>query len=74
KDIYLRLTDKAKTTARLLIEEQKIDAKLLQLFERNNLTSLPQEQIIVYNLQGNIIYESENRPDRIVDELDLLTG
>ncbi len=72
RDFYLRLTDKAKTTARLLIEEQKIDAKLLQLFERNNLTSLPQEQIIVYNLQGKIIYESENRPDRIVDELDLL--
>lgn len=72
KDFYLRLSDKAKTTARLLIEEEKIDAQLLKLFERNNLTSLPEEQIIVYNSRNQIVYESDNRPDRLADKLHLL--
>lgn len=72
KDFYLRLSDKAKTTARLLIEEEKFDTHLLQLFERNNLTSLPEEQIVIYNHDDEIIYESENRPDQLVEKLNLL--
>ena len=61
RDFYLRLSDKAKTTARLLLDEAEVDTRLLRIIERNNLTALPQEQINVYDQQGRLVYSTQSR-------------
>jgi signal transduction histidine kinase len=61
-EFYTRLKDKARTTARLLIEVDEVDANLLKIIDRNNLTSLPREQIIVYNYLNQIVYDSDDNP------------
>lgn len=73
RDFYNRLADKATTTASLLIEEDEINSTILQLIERKNLTSLPEEHIIIYNQQNKIIYASANTAGEIADRKDLLT-
>ncbi|GAB3928965.1 sensor histidine kinase [Larkinella terrae] len=72
KHFYTRLGDKAKTTALLLIEEDEINPKLLQLIERKNLTSLPEEHIIVYNQQNKVIYASADTTGDLGPHNDLL--
>ncbi|RAJ95556.1 signal transduction histidine kinase [Larkinella arboricola] len=73
RDFYNRLVDKAKTTASLLIEENEINSALLQLIERKNLTSLPEEHIIIYNQQNKIMYASANTSSEMADRNNLLT-
>ncbi|WP_234735538.1 sensor histidine kinase [Tellurirhabdus bombi] len=58
--------------ARLLIEEDEVSPKIIQLIERNNLTALPKEHIIIYNPNNKIIYASVDTPNKIVEELNLL--
>lgn len=60
RDFYLRLSDKAKTTARLLLDEDEITMRLLRIFEQNNLTALPEEQINIYNQQNRMIYATQD--------------
>ncbi|CAN5488239.1 HAMP domain-containing sensor histidine kinase [soil metagenome] len=60
RDFYLRLSDKVKNTARLLLEEDEIDARLFRIIERNNLTALPEEQINVYNSNNRIVYSTRD--------------
>ncbi|GAB3999778.1 HAMP domain-containing sensor histidine kinase [Spirosoma daeguense] len=59
RDFYLRLSDKAKTIARLYLDEEKIDTNLLHIIERNNLTALPKEQINIYDPQGRRVYSTQ---------------
>ncbi|GAB3943775.1 HAMP domain-containing sensor histidine kinase [Spirosoma harenae] len=61
RDFYLRLSDKAKTIARLLLDEEEIDTRLLHVIERNNLTALPKEQINIYDQQGRMVYSTQPR-------------
>lgn len=72
RDFYYRLTDKARITARLLIEEEEIDPAILRLIERNNLTSLPEEHIVIYDQQNKQIYASAGTAQEIVGRQDLL--
>ncbi|GAB4021988.1 HAMP domain-containing sensor histidine kinase [Spirosoma koreense] len=60
RDFYLRLSDKAKNTARLLLDEAEIDARLFKIIERNNLTALPEEQINVYDQQNRMVYSTRD--------------
>ncbi|SFE61544.1 sensor histidine kinase [Spirosoma endophyticum] len=60
RDFYFRLSDKVKNTARLLLEEDEIDARLFRIIERNNLTALPEEQINVYNSNNRIVYSTRD--------------
>jgi signal transduction histidine kinase len=62
REFYGRLRDKARTTARLLIEVDEVNANLLKVIDRNNLTSLPQEQVMVYNALNQIVYDSDENP------------
>ncbi|MBD2701265.1 HAMP domain-containing protein [Spirosoma sp. BT702] len=59
RDFYLRLSDKAKTIARLFLDEEEIDTRLLRVIERNNLTALPREQINIYDQQGRMVYSTQ---------------
>lgn len=69
RDFYTRLSDKAKNTARLLLDEDEIDTRMLRIIERNNLTALPEEQINIYDQNSRIIYSTRDssilKPDAI---------
>jgi signal transduction histidine kinase len=63
-EFYKRLIDKANTTAHFLLEVDEITPELLKIIDRNNLTSLFQEQVIIYNYQNKVIYDSDEDPVR----------
>lgn len=71
-DFYTRLEERVKTTIRLLLGVDEVDQGLLQIIERNNLTSLPEQQISVYNEQNTVIYTSNETPDAVPGSLSLL--
>ncbi|GAB3895995.1 HAMP domain-containing sensor histidine kinase [Spirosoma agri] len=70
RDFYLRLSDKARTTARLLLDEDEITTRLLRVIEKNNLTALPEEQINVYGQNNQMIYATQDsaiiKPEALV--------
>ncbi|GAA4400541.1 HAMP domain-containing sensor histidine kinase [Nibrella viscosa] len=65
KDFYTRLVDKARSTARMLSHAVELDARMLRLIDRHNLTALPEEQITVYNRQNQVVYASDDTPDEL---------
>lgn len=76
EDFYNRLQSKASITARLLIEVEEVDAALLRRIEENNPTSLPDEKIIIFNYQNEILYSSDEDhsilfTDEMLDEIRL---
>lgn len=58
-NFYSRLTDKAKGTARLLIEVDEIDVALLKKIEKENLPSLPSEKLSVYNSNNEVLFTTD---------------
>ena len=70
-EFYERLLSKASTNARLLIEIEEVDERLLQLIESNNSGTLPQEKIIIYNYNNEKLYSSNDADDFIITR-DLL--
>lgn len=72
RDFYSRLSDKAKNTARLLLDEDAIDARMLRIIERNNLTALPEEQINVYDQNNRILYSTRDSAIVKPEELGLI--
>ncbi len=59
-DFYNRLINKASNTAKLLIEVEEVDAKLLHRIEDNNPMSLPEEKIIIFNYKNQRIFNTDN--------------
>lgn len=59
EEFYDRLGSKAKMVAQMLIEIDEINAELLKRIEKNNPVSLPNEKIIIYDYQNNIIYSTD---------------
>ena len=55
--VYIRLTDKALTTARLLIEVKEVDKTLLKLIDKNS-KGLPEQQVEIFNSDFQKIYNS----------------
>ncbi|MBD0254711.1 MAG: HAMP domain-containing histidine kinase [Cytophagales bacterium] len=68
-----RLSSKAMTTGRLLLEVDEVDATLLKIIDRNNLTSLPHEQIVVYDAANRLVYDSDDNPVAVPVSDDLLS-
>lgn len=58
EEYYARLTNKAKTTAKLLIKVQEIDGALLKVIDSNTINALYSEKVIVFNEQDELIYSS----------------
>lgn len=52
-----RLMQRARTTAKLLIEVSEVDHDLLKIIDRNTL-SLPEESILIFNYNNELIYNS----------------
>ncbi len=59
EEFYDRLSSKAKMVAQMLIEIDEINADLLYRIEKNNPVSLPNEKIIIYDYQNNIVYNTD---------------
>ncbi len=57
-DFYNRLLNKARNTAKLLIEVEEVDAKLLQRMEQDNPSSLPEEKIVIFNYKNQQIFNT----------------
>ncbi|PKP20718.1 MAG: two-component sensor histidine kinase [Bacteroidetes bacterium HGW-Bacteroidetes-21] len=55
EQFYSRLTDRAITTATLLIDVQEVDSVLLKIIDKNTIV-LPNEKVEVYNSKGEKIY------------------
>ncbi len=69
-DFYNRLMNKAISTARLLIEVEEVNATLLRRIERDNPLSLPNEKIIIYNFNNEILFSTDEQNElKITDEL-----
>ncbi|MBD2755095.1 HAMP domain-containing sensor histidine kinase [Spirosoma validum] len=58
KDFQNRLKAEANTSAELLFGQETISPTLYKLLDKNQITVLPHEELIIYNDQNKIIYES----------------
>jgi signal transduction histidine kinase len=55
-----RLYEKGLSTAILLLEENEIDAELLNKIEKNNPINLYREEIIIYTSEWKVLYKSKD--------------
>ncbi|MGV3560391.1 sensor histidine kinase [Larkinella arboricola] len=58
EDFYERLKKKARTTARFLVQVKEIDQNLLKIIDRNTLTALYDEKVLVFDERNKLIYAS----------------
>ncbi|AQG80833.1 HAMP domain-containing sensor histidine kinase [Spirosoma montaniterrae] len=57
-EYYERIRQEALTSAELLFGKETISPQLFKLLDKNEMTVLNQEEIIIYNNQNKIAYES----------------
>lgn len=53
-----RLREEARTSAEILFGKEEISPDLLKLLDKNQMTVLTQEEIVIYNSKNKIVYES----------------
>lgn len=53
-----RLRAEASTAGQLLLSQERIDPALYKVLDKNHLTVLPEEEIIIYNSRNRLVYES----------------
>jgi len=58
EEFYERLKQKARTTVRLLVEVKEIDRNLLKIIDRNTITELLGEKVLVFDSRNRLIYAS----------------
>ncbi|WP_234737188.1 HAMP domain-containing sensor histidine kinase [Tellurirhabdus bombi] len=58
EEFFERLKKKARTTVRFLIKVKEVDKSLLKIIDRNTLTALYDEKVLVFNNQNQLIYAS----------------
>lgn len=71
EEFFERLYRKALTTQRLLMDVDEIDSSLLKIIDRNTLTTLPNERVLVFDGLNRIIYDTAER-DTILESPELL--
>jgi signal transduction histidine kinase len=60
-EFYVRLKQKAITTAKLLSQDVKeVDPSILKAIDKNSLNNLPQENIEVYDFKNELIYHNND--------------
>lgn len=70
QEFFSRLEARSLSIAKLLIEVEEIDQNLLKIIEKNNINSLPEETIIIYDPENKEIYHSSEHSKIIIsDEL-----
>jgi signal transduction histidine kinase len=58
EEFYNRLKQKAQTTVRFLVEVKEVDRDLLKIIDRNTLTALYEEKVLIFNERNQLIYSS----------------
>ena len=58
EEFTIRLREEAMTSAEILFGKEEISPDLLKLLDKNQMTVLNQEEIVVYNSKNQIEYES----------------
>ena len=58
EEFFERLTRKARTTVRFLVEVKEIDRNLLKIIDHNTLSALINEKVLVFNDRNQLIYAS----------------
>ncbi len=58
REFKARLREEALTSAEILFGKEEISPDLLKLLDKNQITVLTQEEIVVYNSKDSLIYES----------------
>lgn len=58
KEFETRLREEARTSAEILFGKDEISPDLLKLLDKNQMTVLTQEEIVIYNSKNKIVYES----------------
>jgi len=58
EEFHDRLKGKARTTARFLVEVKEVDTDLLRIIDRNTLTALFDEKVMVFDANDQLIYSS----------------
>lgn len=75
REFHERLREEALTSAELLFGRETISPELYKLLDRNQLTVLHQEEIIIYDYLNRIVYESGtdylNVPRTVLDRVRL---
>lgn len=66
-----RLSEKASTTVKLLLEVKEVDEEVLKIIDRNSINRLYSEKILVFNDKKQLIYSSIDDIDITVSEADL---
>ncbi len=58
REYKTRLRQEALTAATIIFNKNEISPDLLKLLDKNNVTALNQEEIIIYDIDDKVIYES----------------
>lgn len=58
EEFFKRLEQKAQTTHRFWFDVQEIDSTLLKIIDRNDMTTLYQEQVLMFGPDNRLIYSS----------------
>ena len=58
REFIISLREQAMTSVEILLGKEDISPELLKLLDKNQMTVLTQEEIVVYNSKNEIIYES----------------
>ncbi|SOD81742.1 sensor histidine kinase [Spirosoma fluviale] len=70
EEFYERLKRKARTTVKFLVEVKEIDQNLLKIIDRNSLSALIDEKILVFNARNKLVYASID--DKVIHYRPLL--
>ncbi|MFN4144598.1 MAG: ATP-binding protein [Runella sp.] len=68
-EFYERLRAEATTSVQLLFDQQTISRDLFQLLDKNQLTVLYNEEIVIYNAKDSLLYESGTDYMKITPEI-----
>ncbi len=69
KEYKIRLRQEALTAATIIFNKNEISPDLLKLLDKNNVTALNQEEIIIYDIDDKVIYESGSDTPNLKHEL-----
>jgi two-component system sensor histidine kinase ArlS len=58
EEFYQRLEDRMHTTYKILVQVDQISQELLKIFDRNTINRLSDEKILLFDANGNVIYNS----------------
>jgi len=61
EDFYIRMKNKASSTAKLLVSVDEGNVDLLRKIEHDNPFSLPQEGIVIWNVKNHVLFDSDRK-------------